>query len=391
MWPDEWMRRGRESAMRRCHRRARREQGARQHWRKGRACCGPPPVLPGDREECSRVELGVKAGKETSQIETRGLDHADNPSRSGATQRNINNSPSYRVFGDAEFTKWLRLRRQEVSASSPSPRRTSPRLLTHGQSIVSPSARAPSVFNPQRPPGKTRWTRPVPAPMLRGALLCVLVCGSVAFSTTPHPLVRPHLPRHAATPPHRPASAMQQFATAAASARTSPQAVVDALRAPLTPIDRVESGLLAGDCAKLSGTVPWGRSSRPRVSRKNRATCFMRMNERAERLHALTELALITEFCRLGNVSDDGLLARLKHRFPDEYAKYGAENFNETTTVVEARAEAKCLSRPYRGSGPFGVIRRCLLWAVRLLDACFQIVSFGCKAVIQALEPDTRV
>ena len=27
MWPDEWMRRGRESAMRRCHRRARREQG----------------------------------------------------------------------------------------------------------------------------------------------------------------------------------------------------------------------------------------------------------------------------------------------------------------------------------------------------------------------------
>ena len=195
------MRRGRESAMRRCHRRARREQGARQHWRKGRACCGPPPVLPGDREECSRVELGVKAGKETSQIETRGLDHADNPSRSGATQRNINNSPSYRVFGDAEFTKWLRLRRQEVSASSPSPRRTSPRLLTHGQSIVSPSAKAPPVFNPQRPPGKTRWTRPVPAPMLRGALLCVLVCGSVAFSTTPHPLVRPHLPRHAATAP----------------------------------------------------------------------------------------------------------------------------------------------------------------------------------------------
>ena len=90
------------------------------------------------------------------------------------------------------------------------------------------------MFNPQRPPGKTRWTRPVPAPMLRGALLCVLVCGSVAFSTTPHPLVRPHLPRHAATPLHRPASAMQQFATAAASARTSPQAVVDALRAPLT-------------------------------------------------------------------------------------------------------------------------------------------------------------
>ena len=210
--------------------------------------------------------------------------------------------------------------------------------------------------------------------MLRGALLCVLVCGSVAFSTTPHPLVRPHLPRHAATPLHRPASAMQQFATAAASARTSPQAVVDALRAPLTPIDRVESGLLAGDCAKLSGTVPWGRSSRPHVSRKNRATCFMRMNKGAE-------IALITEFCRLGNVSDDGLLARLKHRFPDEYAKYGAENFN---VVVEAQAEAKCLSRPYRGSGPFDVIRWCLLRPVRLLGAICgwgRLVSAGLGAL----------
>ena len=224
----------------------------------------------------------------------------------------------------------------------------------------------------------------MPAPMLRGALLCVLVCGSVAFSTTPHPLVRPHLPRHAATPLHRPASAMQQFATAAASAWTSPQAVVDSLRAPLTPIDRVESGLLAGDCAKLSGTVPWGRSSRPRVSRKNRATCFMRMNERAERLHPLTELALITKICRLGNVSDDGLLARLKHRFPDEYAKYGAENFNETTTVLEAQAEAKCLSRPYRGSGPFDMIRWCLLRPVRLLGAICgwgRLVSAGLGAL----------
>ena len=237
----------------------------------------------------------------------------------------------------------------------------------------------------------------MPAPMLRGALLCVLVCGSVAFSTTPHPLVRPHLPRHAATPLHRPASAMQQFATAAASAWTSPQAVVDSLRAPLTPIDRVESGLLAGDCAKLSGTVPWGRSSRPRVSRKNRATCFMRMNERAERLHALTELALITEICRLGNVSDDGLLARLKHRFPDEYAKYGAENFNETTTVLEAQAEAKCLSRPYRGSGPFDVIRWCLLRPVRLLGAICgwgRLVSAGLGAlafVVKALLTRRRV
>ena len=220
--------------------------------------------------------------------------------------------------------------------------------------------------------------------MLRGALLCALVGGSVAFSTTPHPLVKSRLPRHAATAP----LVSERHAAVCNRRRLRTDVSTGGggrIASATDSIDRDESGLLAGDCAKWSGTVSWGRSPRPRVSRKNRASCFMRMNNGA------TDLLLIIEFCRLENVSDAGQLACLKQRFPDVYAKYGAENFNETTTVVEARAEAKCLSRPYRGSGPFGVIRRCLLWAVRLLDACFQIVSFGCKAVIQALEPDTRV
>ena len=217
--------------------------------------------------------------------------------------------------------------------------------------------------------------------MLRGALLCVLVGGSVAFSTTPHPLVKSRLPRHAATAP----LVSERHAAVCNRRRLRTDVSTGGGRrfaSATDSIDRDESGLLAGDCAKLSGTVPWGRSSRPRVSRKNRATCFMRMNERAERLHALTELALITEFCRLGNVSDDGLLARLKHRFPDEYAKYGAENFN---VVVEAQAEAKCLSRPYRGSGPFDVIRWCLLRPVRLLLGAIcgwqRLVSAGLGAL----------
>ena len=223
--------------------------------------------------------------------------------------------------------------------------------------------------------------------MLRGALLCALVGGSVAFSTTPHPLVKSRLPRHAATAPlvsERHAAVFNRRRL-----RTDVSTGGGGRFASATDsIDRDESALLAGDCAKWSGTVPWGRSPRPRVSRKNRTACFMRMNNGA------TDFLLIIEFCRLENVSDAGQLACLKQRFPDVYAKYGAENFNEATAVdVEARAEAKPkgLSRPYQGSGPFGVIRRCLLWAVRLLDACFQVVSFGCKAVIQALEPDARV
>eukprot|EP00964_Phaeocystis_antarctica_P013068 scaffold7159_cov61-Phaeocystis_antarctica.AAC.2 len=192
---------------------------------------------------------------------------------------------------------------------------------------------------------------------------------------TPHPLVRSRLPRHAAT-----ARLVSERHAAVCNRRRLRTDVSTGgggrIASATDSIDRDECGLLAGDCAKWSGTVPWGRSPRPRVSRKNRAACFMRMNNGA------TDFLLIAEFCRLENVSDAGLLARLKQRFPDVYAKYGGENFNETTAVdVEARAEAKCLSRPYRGSGPFGVIRRCLLRPVRLLDACFQVVSFGCKAV----------
>ena len=53
------------------------------------------------------------------------------------------------------------------------------------------------------------------------------------------------------------------------------------------------------------------------------------------------DLALIEKICKLNNVSDDGLNDRLEQRFPDVYAKYGAETFKKTTIDVEARAEGK--------------------------------------------------
>ena len=65
----------------------------------------------------------------------------------------------------------------------------------------------------------------------------------------------------------------------------------------------------------------------------------------------------------------------------------GADNFKETTLDIEARAEGKCLSMPYRGSAPFGVIRRCLLRLVRLLHAITTSVSWGCRVIVQALKP----
>ena len=171
--------------------------------------------------------------------------------------------------------------------------------------------------------------------MLRGALLGVLVCGLVAFSTESI--------RHAKLASSRP-------------------------RGCVSSIDFLKDMAGASELFERYWTIRGATGDK-----------------------GAADLAVIERLCTLQNVSDAGFLARLEQRFPDVYAKYAAENFNETTAVVEARAEAKGLSRPYRGSGPFGVIRRCLLWAVRLLDACFQVVSFGCKAVIQALEPDARV
>jgi hypothetical protein len=105
------------------------------------------------------------------------------------------------------------------------------------------------------------------------------------------------------------------------------------------------------------------------------------------RYSELIDFVLIEKFCKLENVSDDGLLARLKQRFPEQYAMYGADNFKETTLDIEARAEGKCLSMPYRGSAPFGVIRRCLLRLVRLLHAISTSVSWGCRVIVQALKP----
>ena len=105
------------------------------------------------------------------------------------------------------------------------------------------------------------------------------------------------------------------------------------------------------------------------------------------RYSELIDFVLIEKFCKLENVSDDGLLARLKQRFPEQYAMDGADNFKETTLDIEARAEGKCLSMPYRGSAPFGVIRRCLLRLVRLLHAISTSVSWGCRVIVQALKP----
>lgn len=168
--------------------------------------------------------------------------------------------------------------------------------------------------------------------MLRGALLGVLVCGLVAFSTEPI--------RHAKLASSRP-------------------------RGCVSSVDFLKDRRALRSC---SSARYW--TIRGATGDKGAA-----------------DLAVIERLCTLQNVSDAGFLARLEQRFPDVYAKYAAENFNETTAVVEARAEAKGLSRPYRGSGPFGVMRRCLLWPMRRLDAILTSGSSGCKAVIQALEP----
>ena len=114
--------------------------------------------------------------------------------------------------------------------------------------------------------------------MLRGALLCMFVGGSVAFSITPHPLA-PHLPRHAATAPlvserHAAVCNRRRLGT---DESTGGGRIASATRS----IDRDESDLLAGGCPELPGTVPWGRSPRPRVSRKNRAACCMQLKNSA--------------------------------------------------------------------------------------------------------------
>ena len=169
--------------------------------------------------------------------------------------------------------------------------------------------------------------------MLRGALLGVLVCGLVAFSTESI--------RHAKLASSRP-------------------------RGCVSSIDFLKDMAGASELFERYWTIRGATGDK-----------------------GAADLAVIERLCTLQNVSDAGFLARLEQRFPDVYAKYAAENFNETTAVVEARAEAKGLSRPYRDSGPFGVMRRCLLAPpVRLLGAILTSGASGCKAVIQALEPD---